>query len=114
MYLYPFYSFQFLKMASRVAQLYNSVIKPHVPLIKFRKGASLTQSIEVPVSSTPIAVQPVVKASPTPTASQPSANIKIAVQNHEWWDTPLKFKRRQVDELEIDIINSGGSEKLYC
>ena len=25
--------------------------------------------------------------------------------NLEWWQTPQKFKRRNVDDLEIDIIN---------
>ena len=24
---------------------------------------------------------------------------------HEWWDTPTRFKRRQLDDKECDIIN---------
>ena len=27
------------------------------------------------------------------------------IQNLDWWQTPLKFKRRDVDTLEIDSIN---------
>ena len=36
------------------------------------------------------------------------------VINLEWWQTPEKFKRRKVDDSEIDIINSGGADRLYC
>ena len=99
-------------MAGRVTQLVNA-IKPHIPLIKFRKGAPLTARIDVPVSSAPATAQPIVQAAPaaSPAISEKIKSIAIA---HEWWDTPIKFKRRQVDDLEIDIINSGGSDRLYC
>lgn len=49
-------------------------------------------------------------------ASTPSAPAKWnpdQVVNLEWWQTPDKFKRRSVDELEIDLINSGGADRVY-
>ena len=100
-------------MASRAAQMLHS-IKPHVPLIKFRKGAVLATNIQTPVIATPSVAQPVLQEAPVHVASQQSGPLKSSVQSHEWWDTPFKFKRRQIDQLEIDIINSGGSEKIYC
>ena len=99
-------------MASRAAQMFNT-IKPHVPLIKFRKGAGLAASIESPLSFAPVS-QPVVQPEPAHVASSPSGPLKSAAQTHEWWDTPFKYKKRQIDQLEMDIINSGGSDKLYC
>eukprot|EP00096_Caligus_rogercresseyi_P010556 TRINITY_DN389_c1_g1_i3.p1 TRINITY_DN389_c1_g1~~TRINITY_DN389_c1_g1_i3.p1 ORF type:complete len:307 (-),score=60.32 TRINITY_DN389_c1_g1_i3:238-1158(-) len=76
-------------------------VKPHVPLIKFRKGgpppsvASLG-SMEAPLTQV--------------SSKDPS---KSAVYSLEWWQTPNKFKRRQIDELECDAINSGGGDKLW-
>merc|ERR1739848_371521 len=102
-----------LNMASRAAQMLHT-IKPHVPLIRFRKGAVLPASVEMPAIATPLAAQPVVQEAPVHVASQPSGQLKSAVRTHEWWDTPSKFRRRQIDQLEIDLINSGGSEKIYC
>ena len=99
-------------MASRAAQMLNA-IKPHVPLIRFRKGAVLAPSVQTPVFATSVA-QPVIQEAPVHVASHPSGQLKSAVQTHEWWDTPSKFRRRQIDESEIELINSGGSEKLYC
>ena len=101
-------------MATRVTQIFNTVIKPHVPLIRFRKGAPLSPHIEVPVSSAPLAAQPVVQQEPTPVVSQPTGKLQSVVQSHEWWDTPFKFKRRHIGDVEMDLINSGGSDKLYC
>ena len=99
-------------MASRAAQILNNV-KPHVPLIRFRKGAVLAPNVQMPVVTTPVA-QPVIQEAPVHVASHPAGQLKSAVQTHEWWDTPFKFRRRQIDQSEIDLINSGGSEKLYC
>ena len=99
-------------MAARAAQILKT-IKPQVPLIRYRKGAAMAPSAQTPVVTTPVA-QPVIQEAPVHVASHPSGQLKSAVQTHEWWDTPFKFRRRQIDQSEIDLINSGGSEKLYC
>ena len=100
-------------MAARLTQAFNS-IKPRIPLIKFRKGMPSTPSVEAQVNTTPAAAQTVVQATPSPASSQQTSKLKANVESHEWWDTPFKFKRRQLDQSEIDFINSGGSDKLFC
>ena len=99
-------------MAARLTQAFNS-IKPRIPLIKFRKGMPSTPSVEAQVNTTPVAAQTVVQATPSPASSQQTSKLKANVESHEWWDTPFKFKRRQLDQSEIDFINSGGSDKLF-
>ena len=101
-----------ITMAARVTQLLNA-IKPRVPLIKFRKNAPLSPRIDVPVSSSPVTAQPIVEAAAPSAIPAMSERIKSIVVAYEWWDTPSKFKRRQIDDLEIDIVNSGGSDRLY-
>ena len=59
----------------------------------------------------------VIEATPTiavsAVASQPNKWNPENVVNLEWWQTPNKFKRRTVDDSEIDIINSGGADQVY-
>ena len=83
-------------------------VKPHLPMIKFRKGGLITQAAPV----LPETVMAPVVAAPQP-ASEPSKWQSDKIQNLEWWQTPLKFKKRDVDILEIDQINSGGADNLY-
>ena len=77
-------------------------------MIKFRKGGLITQAAPV----LPETVMAPVVAAPQP-ASEPSKWQSDKIQNLEWWQTPLKFKKRDVDILEIDQINSGGADNLY-
>ena len=49
----------------------------------------------------------------TPAAPSKKGQAPAQIQNLDWWQTPLKFKRRDVDNLEVDVINSGGADKLY-
>ena len=69
-------------------------------MIKFRKGNLITQA-------TP-ALPETVLAPAVATPMAPAASSKKWQSdqiNLEWWQTPLKFKRRDVDTLEIDSIN---------
>lgn len=68
-------------------------------MIKFRKG-SLIPKPALPEST----VSPVVSAIPA-TSSQSNSWQPEQVVNLEWWQTPTKFKRRLVDDLEADLIN---------
>ncbi len=72
-------------------------VKPHVPLIKFRKG------LPPPTKATETTFVPAAAAPPPPSSGQNWTPDKVV--NLEWWQTPDRFKRRLVDESEIDIIN---------
>ena len=81
------------------------VIKPHTPLIRFRKGVStpiLTQDITqaAQLASKEVKAEPIESSVPISAGKWKSVPVL-----HEWWDTPVRFKRREVDELECDIIN---------
>ena len=69
-------------------------------------GQKMPKTFQVPVNL----VAPVVATPQTPAAPSKKAD---QIQNLDWWQTPLKFKRRDVDNLEVDVINSGGADKLY-
>ena len=66
-------------------------------------------AIQVPVNP----VAPVVATPQAPAAPSKKGQAPAQIQNLDWWQTPLKFKRRDVDNLEVDVINSGGADKLY-
>ncbi|XP_066903877.1 uncharacterized protein [Halyomorpha halys] len=74
----------------RVAQ----AMKPHIPLIKFRKG------------------QPVVNTTAKPPVSQ---GTPASVEGQQYYiiseeQLPLRFRRQLLDERQINVINSGGCE----
>ena len=94
-------------MASTASKIFKTV-KAHVPMIKFRERSMLPKP------------DPVIGEASSPTiasvavpSSQPHQWIPNQSINLEWWQTPQKFKRRNVDDLEIDIINSGGADQVY-
>merc|ERR1712106_965457 len=66
-----------------------AVIKPHVPMIKFRKG----------VVSSP--------------AQQPAAAAPAGPVVYEWWEVPGKFRNPAIDQDECEAINMGGGDKLW-
>ena len=78
-----------------------SAVKPHKPLIKFRRergslpvtGDSVTSQV---VSETKLEIK--------------SQDIPTAL---EWWEKPSKYYRETLDETEIDQINSGGASRLF-
>jgi len=84
-------------------------LKPHVPLIKFRKGSGTSH--HVGASAAP--------SSPAFAARSPSAPSKPLKQNEAYqlptiedWQLQGRFQRRPLDEEEIAYINRGGPEKL--
>ena len=77
-------------------------------MIKFRKGNLITQAAPVLPESI---VAPVI-AMPNTTADT-SKGQSDQVHNLEWWQTPLKYKRRDVDVLEIDLINVSTNFKYF-
>merc|ERR1712179_706499 len=75
------------------------LVRPHVPLIRFRGGANAAAA---PAAQS-TAAQPVAPAL-TKQASQGSL---------EWWETPRRLKRKEIDQDEIDAINQGGGDKVW-
>ena len=70
-------------------------------MIKFKKGSLIPKSAPVLPEST---VAPVISASASPSSSSVQWKSDQVI-NLEWWQTPDKFKRRNVEELECDLIN---------
>ena len=86
---------QFQEIFLDLAKL--SHVKPHKPMIKFRKGRGAFE------------MQEQVKREP---------ELEIDIQETastalEWWEKPTKYYPEPLDETEIDQINSGGASRLY-
>ncbi|XP_021925182.1 28S ribosomal protein S36, mitochondrial [Zootermopsis nevadensis] len=78
------------------------VIRPHVPMIKFRKGGRLVAGSEGTVTPTPQhATGSAGAGKKTNIASRPVI---------EDYQLPLRYRRQPIDEKEIAYINRGGPE----
>ena len=78
-------------------------VKPHIPLIKFRKGLSEHTSVSGGL------------AAPAPgVVGSVAAPVAGAGGSLEWWEVPAKFRREAIDELECEAINNGGREMPWC
>ncbi|XP_075216592.1 uncharacterized protein LOC142321944 [Lycorma delicatula] len=74
-------------------------IKPHVPLIKFRKGGLSDGGQHCTARS----------VAPSPPSSSGKLQSKvIAKPILEDFQLPQKYRRLPLDQAEIDAINSGG------
>ena len=74
-------------------------------MIRFRKGISHHDEDIAQVSRPEIDVK---NDDVEPMESSPSIDKgkwKSAPILHEWWDTPVRFKRRELDDHECDLIN---------
>lgn len=69
------------------------MVKPHVPLIHFRKAGE------------PLASPAAAAASQVLGAAKAEKANQVKAVSLEWWQTPDKFRKRLIDELECDIIN---------
>ncbi|XP_021968636.1 28S ribosomal protein S36, mitochondrial [Folsomia candida] len=96
---------------SAVSQAFKS-LKPHVPLIKFRKGSGTSHHVGQ-AGPTP---SPVVAAAAARFPSAPATPLKqneaYQLPSIEDWQLPSRFQRRPLDEEEIAFINRGGPDKL--
>ncbi|XP_076068778.1 uncharacterized protein LOC143041046 isoform X1 [Oratosquilla oratoria] len=107
---------------SSVANTVWKTVKPHVPLIRFRKGKM--DQLGVAVSNymhqlnTQDAVKPLVQghdvrgmeaiqAAVTPPVTAAPAAAKPQVVLEEW-QVPLRYRRERLTEEEIEYINRGG------
>lgn len=69
-------------------------MKPHIPLIKFRKGQHVVNTPAKPPISQGTA------------ASAGGQHYHIISEEQ----LPLRFRRQLLDERQINVINSGGCE----
>ena len=81
------------------------VIKPHTPLIRFRKGAPILELSQDMAQAAELANKDIKEEPIESSVPINAGKWKSVPVLHEWWDTPVRFKRREVDELECDIIN---------
>ena len=75
-----------------------ATVKPHIPLIKFRKGLAEAEHQQVAPAA----------------AAVMGAVAAVAGGSMEWWEVPAKFRRETIDEKECDAINMGGRELPWC
>ena len=68
-------------------------------MIRFRKAGAPSASIAQAAASP--------AASPAANAAGQKANPwkPVSAAPLEWWQTPEKYKKRPIDDLECDIIN---------
>jgi len=96
--LIHFYKRLKMSLATKLVQ-----VKPHIPLIKFRKGGPFTQVLHQSEHST----------NPPPNVL---SGVKMAAQpalSLDWWELPQKYRKFELDDKEIESINGGGSDKLW-
>ncbi|KAF2354740.1 Ribosomal protein S36 mitochondrial [Trinorchestia longiramus] len=89
-------------MASSGTSAFWKTVRPHVPLIRFRKGGSLVQEL---VRGAAPASAPLPGDVP-PRAPPPAGSSSPGVL--EEWQVPPRFQRADLTQEEIDCINSGG------
>ncbi|XP_067001036.2 alpha-ketoglutarate dehydrogenase component 4 isoform X2 [Anabrus simplex] len=80
-------------------------IKPHVPLIKFRKGGLAVDDARVSGAVSHAPAPP----SGSGAAPQPAARVTSGVVLEDY-QLPPRYQRKLLDEKEIEYINRGGPE----
>jgi len=89
-------------------------VRPHVPLIKFKKGG-------IPNSDPRARRQPVISAGAATKAKEEKIENKVQTGSKkslsipkgptlEWFQVPQQYRRRGLSDQEIEYINRGGPE----
>ncbi|PBC31038.1 28S ribosomal protein S36 [Apis cerana cerana] len=91
-------------MASKGWKVSASVVKPHVPLIKFRKGGIQKDTTSNPPSKH---LDSAMLEQNNPSATGPNVVVLPTIEDLY---LPARFQRRPIDEKEIAYINRGGPE----
>ncbi|CAH1796216.1 unnamed protein product, partial [Owenia fusiformis] len=87
------------KMSAGAARIIQ-VVKPHIPLIRFPKHAVETLGTQLPFP-------PVNEASSAPEVKPSKMSPGVAIEDK---DLPMKYRRKLIDDIEIEYINRGGPE----
>lgn len=92
--LYFFSSFQRISISKEHRLFYSiQAVKPHVPLIKFRKGG-------------PVVGHSVTSGAPSSVGV--GSSHAVSRGTIEDYQLPPRYQRSPIDEEEIDYINRGG------
>ncbi|KAH9401143.1 ribosomal protein S36 [Tyrophagus putrescentiae] len=83
-------------MSSTVAKTWK-MIKPHVPLIHFKKGGRLGN-----------ATANVASGKPSPAAAAPSPFASIQRSSVSEANLPGRYSRKQITQAEMETIELGG------
>ncbi|XP_017889071.1 28S ribosomal protein S36, mitochondrial [Ceratina calcarata] len=84
------------------------VVKPHVPMIKFRKGGISRATAAPGITSAASSAQPA-PSIPKPKTGATGPNVTV-LPTIDDLHLPKRFQRRAIDEKEIAYINRGGPE----
>ena len=79
-------------------------LKPHIPLIRFRKGG-LSHATPSASAAAPATATPTHMAAPAASPAGSKADWSPKSTSVDWWQTPNKYRRRELDEIEIEAIN---------
>ena len=82
-------------------------------MISFRKGGLPASRLAGAASSSVPSPSSQSAGAPSAAASGQSASANSAQSvSLEWWQTPNKYRKRAIDELEIEAINVSGLSNL--
>jgi len=94
-----------------IAQAFKAInLKPHTPLIKFRKGSGASHPASH--ASSPQVAAAAMKFASAPSTPKLKPNEAYQMPVIEDWQLPSRFQRRPLDEEEIAYINRGGPDKI--
>ena len=89
-------------------------VKPHKRLIKFRKSSKQTESLD-PVQPSTV-VQEEEEQSDRAVFGKREERVAKKKQPEvalEWWEKPMKYNKRGLDDREMEVINSGGADEIF-
>ena len=79
-------------------------LKPHIPLIRFRKGG-LSHATPSASAAAPATASPTHMAASAASPAGSKVDWSPKSTSVDWWQTPNKYRRRELDEIEIEAIN---------
>ncbi|XP_064474969.1 alpha-ketoglutarate dehydrogenase component 4-like isoform X1 [Ornithodoros turicata] len=100
-------------MASSTARLAKASIRPHVPLIKFRKGGGLGREQANTVSTGPSVASSAAAVSKSENAPAPSSKPVGCLPRGsgiEEFELPARYGRKPMSTYEGEYIQRGGPE----
>ena len=90
-------------------------VKPHKRLIKFRKSSKQTENFE-PVQPSTV-VQEEEEQSDRAVFGKREEEVEKKKKQPEvaleWWEKPIKYNKRGLDDREMEVINSGGADEIF-
>lgn len=76
-------------------------------MIRFRKGA-LAHATPSPSAAAPVTTHVAAASAASPAGSKADWSPKST--SVDWWETPNRYRRRELDDIEIEAINVRGKD----